>query len=256
MRPGQRAVTTVAALVLLAGCTASPAENPPSASPTAGSATTSPSAPSATPSSPSTSPEPSPTATLPTREADATAVRKGLVAAADLGRPWVQSEDPADRDEACPGTRSAVGRLTFRATARRNLTRGADELVNGASFQLATLPDLDATRVRAAWATDTRACRQYTDQDDYYVVGRVAGPTDVRGADEILLGRIERVYFDRGDDEPAYARQTLVARRDRVVATVTYSFLTTEADSEATNFSETTELLQTQLAKVAKAFAE
>jgi hypothetical protein len=240
-------------VLLLAGCTAAPAENPPSAS----SATPSPSAPVATPSSsPSTAPEPSPTATLPTREADATAVRKSLVAAADLGRPWVQSEDPPDRDEACPGTRSAVGRLTFRSTARRNLTRGADELVNGATFQLATLPDVNATKVRAAWATDTHACRQYTDQDDYYVVYRLAGPTDVPGADEILLGRIERVYFDRGDDEPAYARQTLVARRGRVVATVTYSFLTTEADPEATDFSETTELLQTQLAKAAKAFAE
>ena len=45
-----------------------------------------------------------------------------------------------------------------------------------------------------------------------------------------------------------------MARRGRVVATVTYRFLATEADSE-TNFSETTELLQTQLAKVAKAFA-
>ena len=61
--------------------------------------------------------------------------------------------------------------------------------------------------------------------------------------------------FDRGDDEPAYARHTLVARTGRVVATVTYSFLTSESDPDATDFTEATKLLQTQLAKAAHAFA-
>lgn len=108
--------------------------------------------------------------------------------------------------------------------------------------------------MRAAWDADTRACRQYTDTDDYYVVYRAAEPTAVNGADEVLLRRVERVYFDRGDDEPAYARHTLVARTGRVVATVTYSFLTSESDPDATDFTEATKLLQTQLAKAAQAF--
>jgi hypothetical protein len=199
---------------------------------------------------------PSPSATLPSRTADQAAVRQALITAGDLGQPWVQADSPADPEQACPGTRSAVARLAFRATARRDLTLGAGELVNGASVRLATLPDSGAAKVKAAWQTDTEACREHTDATDYYVVLREANPTSVRGADEILHRRVERVYFDRGDDEPAYARHTLVARRGRVVATVTYSFLTSEADPEATDFSDATELLQTQLAKVAKTFAE
>jgi hypothetical protein len=82
-----------------------------------------------------------------------------LVTAADLGKPWVQSDRPPDSDEACPGTQSAVARLAFRAAANRDLTRGAGELVNGANFQLASLPSPDAAKVRAAWDADTRACR-------------------------------------------------------------------------------------------------
>jgi hypothetical protein len=67
--------------------------------------------------------------------------------------------------------------------------------------------------------------------------------------------RVEQVYFDRGDDESAYARHTLVARTCRVVATVTYRFLISESDPDATDFTEATKLLRTQLAKAAHAFA-
>lgn len=248
-------VTTVTALVLLVGCTAAPAGEQSEVRPTVSSAATPTAARSATPSlSPSTSAEPSPSATLPTREADSTALREGLVAAADLGKPWVQTDSPPDSDDACPGTRSEVSRLSFRATARRDLTRGAGELINGATFQLATLPGSDASKVRTAWQTDTRACREHTDPYDYYVVYRVAGPTSVPGADEILLRRVERVYFDRGDDEPAYARHTLVTRSGRVVTTMTHTFLTSVADPDATDFTRTQKLLDVQLAKVAKEF--
>ncbi len=46
-----------------------------------------------------------------------------------------------------------------------------------------------------------------------------------------------------------------MARTGRVVATVIYSFLTSESDPDATDFTEATKLLQTQLAKAAHAFA-
>ena len=246
------AVTTSTALVLLVGCTGAPAGDAPPVAPATGSPRPT-AAPSATPSpGPSASIELAPSATLPSRETESSALRKALVTPADLGKPWVQVKSPPDNDEACPGTRSAVGRLAFRASARRDLTRGAGELVNHASFHLATLPGSDAAKVRIAWETDTRACREHTDPDDYYVVYHAAEPTAVRGADEVLLRRAEQVYFDRGDAEPAYARHTLVARRGRVVATVSYSFLTTEADPEATDFRRATELLQTQLSRAAK----
>ncbi len=259
MSRARLAATTLTALVLLVGCTASPAGDPPEVSPAASSPPIPTSASSATPSpspSPSPSTEASPTATLPSRKADSATVRKALVTAADLGKPWVQTDSPPDSDAACPGRRSAVDRLALRAAARRDLTRGAGELVNGATFRLATLPGPDAAKVQAAWESDTRACRQHTDTDDYYVVYRVVDAGPVRGADDVLIRRVERVYFDRGDDEPAYARHTLVARSGRVVVAVTHSFLTSESDPDAGDFSETTELLQTQLTKAAKAFAE
>jgi hypothetical protein len=191
------------------------------------------------------------------RGEDRAALQQALVSATDLGPPWVvvKGGPPSGAVEAgCPGKPSAVRRLTPVAEVRRDLTEGSGELINGASFGLATLRDTDGSAVRAAWQADTRACREFTDADDYYVVYRVAEPTAVRGADEVLLCRVERVYFDRGDDEPAYARHTLVARTGRVVATVTYSFLTSESDPDATDFSKATRLLQTQLTKAATTF--
>lgn len=259
MTPRRLAVTTMTALVLVVGCTAArdgnQPEEGPSASSTARPTSVSTAAPSPTASaSPSAPNEPTPSPTLPEVKADRAAVRQALVTAADLGKPWVEADGPAETDEACPGTRSAVARLAWRAEDRRGLTRGAGELVNGAIFGLATLPGADASKVRDAWRTDTGACREHTDPDDYYVVYRELEPTPVRGADEVVFRRIERVYFDRGDEEPAYARHTLVARSGRVVTTLTYSFLTSESDPEATDFSAATELLQTQLGKAASAF--
>jgi hypothetical protein len=264
MRPDRLAVPVVAALLLAVGCTAPAADAPPEVTPAASSPTQPSPLPSATPTpSPTASTAPSPSATTPAspRDPDTAGLRKALVTAADLGRPWVAVDTPPDTDEACPGEPSAVSRLPFRATARRDLTRGAGELVNGASFRLTGLAGVDAAEVRAAWAADTSACRQHTDGDDYYVDYRAVEPAEVRGAevrgaDEVLLRRVERVYFDRGDAEPAYARHTLVVRTGRVVATVTYSFLPAGSDPEAEDFGAATALLQTQLGKTAKALAE
>ena len=253
MRPGRLAVTSVTAVALLVGCTAAPGGDGPEVGSTVTPIPTATAASSSAPSSvPPSSTSPTPSTTLPSRSADAAALRRALVGPADLGKPWVPIDSPPDRDEACPGTPSAVSRLAIRADVRRDLTRGAGELVNGASFRLATLPGPDATAVRAAWASDTRACRQYTDPDGFYVVYDAAEPTAVRGADEVLLRRAERVYFDREDDEPAYARHTLVARTGRVVVTVVHSFLTAAGDPDATDFGPATDLLQTQLRKAAK----
>lgn len=253
MRPVRWAVATLTAL-LLVGCTAAPDDEPAPPTPVTGATPTPTAVPSRTP-SPSTTatPSPSPSATLPSREADSATLRKALVTSADLGKPWVQAGDPPAAEASCPRTRSALG---YRATARRDLNRGAGELINGATFWLATLPSTDAARVRAWWKADTQACPAYTDADDYYVVQRATKPAAVPGADEVLFARVERVFFDRGDDEPAYARRTLVARTGRVVATVTYSFLTTAADPDAADLSAATELLQTQLTKAAAALPE
>ena len=177
--------------------------------------------------------------------------------AADIGRPWVAAagDPPTDAPAtACPGRPSAVSRLPSAAGAGRSLTEGPGELINGATFRLATLRDTDGSAVRSAWKADTKACRTHTDASDFYVVYGLEGPTSARNADEILFSRAERIYFDRGDTEPAYARHTLVARTGRVVTAVSYTFLIEESDAEASNFTRARKLLDVQLDKVAANF--
>jgi hypothetical protein len=87
------------------------------------------------------------------------------------------------------------------------------------------------------------------------VVYRAAEPAAVNGADEVLPRRIEHVYFDRGDDEPAYAPADPGGPHRPGGRHRDYSFLTSESDPDATDFTEATKLLQTQLAKAAPAFA-
>ena len=100
----------------------------------------------------------------PDRREDRAALQQALVTAGDLGRPWVvvKGGPPSGAVEAaCPGKPSAVRKLTPVAEVRRDLTEGPGELVNGASFGLATLRDTNGSAVRAAWRADTKACREH-----------------------------------------------------------------------------------------------
>jgi hypothetical protein len=254
-----RGGAAAAMIGLLAACGGSPPESP--SQPAATSATSATVLPSATP-TPRRTPTPvvSPTVSqAPDRRQDRSRLQQALVTAEDLGRPWVVVEGgpPAGAVEpGCPGKPSAVRRLAAVADVRRDMTRGRGELVNGASFGLATLRDTDGSAVRAAWRADTRACREHTDASDFFVVYRLEGPSSARNADEILFSRAERIYFDRGDTEPAYARHTLVARTGRVVTTVSYTFLVTDSGGDTANFTQARKLLELQLAKVATGFEE
>ena len=251
--------TAAVVTVLIAACSGSPAGDP--SQPAAPSPTATTARPSATP-APAQSPTPTPTPTAsrtPDRREDRAALQQALVTPDDLGRPWVVVKDgpPAGAVEAgCPGKPSAVRRLDPVAEVRRDLTEGPGELVNGASFGLATLRDTDGSAVRAAWRVDTTACREHTDASDFFVVYRQEGPSSARNADEILFSRAERIYFDRGDAEPAYARHTVVARTGRVVTSVSYTFLVSDSSIETGNFGRTRKLLERQLAKVATGFKE
>jgi hypothetical protein len=245
--------------LLVVACGGAPADDTSRSATPSATSTTSP--PSATP-APKRSPTPTPSPTAsraPDRSEDRAALRQALVTADDLGRPWVVVEGgpPTGKVQAgCLGKPSAVRRLAPVAEVRRDLTEGPGELVNGASFGLATLRDTDGSALRAAWRADTRACREHIDASDFFVVYRQEGPSSARNADEILLSRAERIYFDRGDPEPAYARHTLVARTGRVVTTVSYTFLVSDADVETGDFTQARRLLERQLAKVAAGFDE
>jgi hypothetical protein len=258
MRPTVVAVgAVVVALALAAGCSGSAEQSPPSGAPWSTAVTppatgASPPETTATPGRTSASPRPT---RAPNRRRDQAAVSEALVSAKELGRPWVAGEPADNAEEACPGRRSALERLSFLGSGRRDLMEGRDELVNGVTFGLDTLPGEDASAVRTAWVADTKACREHTDAYDYYVVmSERRADTDI-DADEVLFSRVERVYFDKTQDQLAYARQVLIARTGRVITTVRYTFLTDDA-AEADDFSRTRRLLAVQLAQVAQEFAE
>src|SRR6187200_1065830 len=82
--------------------------------------------PEASASAPASTPSSSPAA--PTKSEDAAALKKAMVSAADLGKPWVVAKKVATTssktDEACPGQPSKVNMLTPVASLNRNLTEG------------------------------------------------------------------------------------------------------------------------------------
>jgi hypothetical protein len=255
MSRAQLAGTAAIVTVLIAACSGSPAGDPSQSAAPSPTATTA--RPSAT-TAPGRGPTPTSSRTSDRRD-DRAGLQQALVTADDLGRPWVvvKGGPPAGAVQAgCPGKPSAVRRLDPVAEVRRDLTEGPGELVNGASFGLATLRYPDGSAVRAAWRADTRACREHTDASDFFVVYRQEGPSSARNADEMLFSRVERIYFDRGDAEPAYARHTVVARTGRVVTSISYTFLVSESSAETGNFAPTRKLLERQLAKVATRFEE
>jgi hypothetical protein len=235
-----------AAVVILAGgagCGGS-TESPPAASPS-------------TSVSAATSPSPSPTA--PSKTEDTAGLTQAIVTAADLGRPWVQPEKvpgTGKASEACPGKPSATEDVATIASLRRDLTEGTGQGVNIGTFRLGTLPTEDAADLRAAYAKDNVTCETFTDASKLFAVYSEEGPTTADDADEILMSRAERIYYDKAHKKLAYARHTLVTRTGRLVTYVSYAFLTTKADPTAKDFTRAQKLLDTQLTKVAKEFAQ
>jgi hypothetical protein len=233
--------SAVLILVCAGGCGGSETPAPPEAS-TSGPAST-----------PSSSPAP------PTKAEDTAALKKAMVGAADLGKPWVVAKKVATTsnktDEACPGQPSTVETVTTVASQSRNLTEGKGLGVNIGTFWLSTLPTEDAGEVKAAYAADTEACRTFKDANKLYVVYSLEGPTSAKGADEVLFSRAERLYYDKAHKKLAYARHTVVARTGRVVTYVSYAFLTTKKDPGAKDFTRMSRLLGTQTAKVASTFS-
>ena len=243
---------TWAAVVILAGgagCGGT-AESPP---PQAASPSTAVSAPA----SPSPSPSPSPTA--PNKTEDAAALKQAVITPADLGKPWVEPKKVSSAgksSEACPGKPSAVEKVTRVASVRRDLTEGKGQGVSIGTFQLSTLPTEDAADLRAAYAKDNKTCRTFTYNNQLFVVFSEEGPTTADNADEILMSRAERIYYDKAHKKLAYARHTVVARTGRVVTYVSYAFLTPKADPTAKDFTPAQKLLDTQLTKVAEEFTQ
>jgi hypothetical protein len=236
--------TAAVLAVLAAGCGGSPTKAPPAASPTTAVSSAAPTTPTPTPPR--------------SKAEDTAALKRATVTAADLGKPWVEPKkvpSAGKAAEACPGKPTATRQVDTVASFRRDLTEGKGQGVNIGSFALRTLPTDDATDLKAAYAEDTAACKTFTDANKLFVVLTEEGPTSADNADEILMSRADRIYYDKAHKKLAYARHTVVARTGRVVTYVSYAFLTTKADPTAKDFTRTEKLLATQLAKVTKEFA-
>jgi hypothetical protein len=233
---------------VVAGCTPSPS-TPPTGPATTG----------ATPASQTSVVQPpstSPSAT--TKDEDAANLKKALVSAANLGKPWTQpkavSTAKGKKGEICPGHASAADKVSVTARAAANLTEGRGTGKNIASFGLTTLTDDSDTALVAAYAKDQRACADYQDGSGLFVLRSTEGPASVAGR-KLVTSWAERIYYDKSHTKLAYARHTLVARQSRVVTYLSYAFLTVKKDPRAKDFSTASRLLEVQLTKNARVFS-
>jgi hypothetical protein len=185
-------------------------------------------------------------------------LKKGLVTPRDLGAPWIQPKSvntSGTKGEICPGHKTATTKVLSKATAQANFTQGKGTGKNIATFRLATLPGADSGALKAAYATDQKACATFKDASGFYVVRSVEGPSAVTDADELVASWSERIYYDKSHKTLAYARHYLVARTDQLVTYVSYAFLATKKDPGAKDFTSASDLLAVQLEKNAKVFA-
>ena len=234
---------------VLAGCS-SEVSPPPT-----GVATSAPAPASQTSATPTPTLAPKP---KPTKAQDAAALKKALVGADDLGKPWVQpkkvSQVKGKKGEICPGRSSATDEVAVTAIARTDLTEGRGAGKNIATFSLSTLAADSGTAIRAAYAKDQRACARYQDGNGLFVVRSAEGPTSVAGT-EVIASWAERIYFDERHKKLAYARHTLVARDGRVATYLSYAFLTARADPDAEDFGRASRLLEIQLTRNTRVFS-
>jgi hypothetical protein len=189
---------------------------------------------------------------------DAAELKKGLVTSRDLGAPWIQPKSvttSGSKGEVCPGHKTATTNVLSGAAAQANFTEGKGAGKNIATFRLATLPGEDSSALKAAYATDQKACATFKDASGFYVVRSVEGPGSVTNAEELVTSWSERIYYDKSHKKLAYARHYLVVRTDQLVTYVSYAFLTTKKDPGAKDFTRASDLLATQLKKNAKVFA-
>src|SRR3954454_8897649 len=197
-----RVAVVIGSLVLscaLVGCT------PSAPVTTTGSASGAARPPSATsPALPSASSSPS----SPTKKEDAAKLKKALVTASDLGKPWTQPKTVATvkgkKGEICPGHTSAVDKVPTIAVAAASFTEGRGAGKNIASFSLTTLADVSDGTLAAAYAKDQKACAHYRDGSNFFVVRSIEGPTTVGGLHPVTAWA-ERIYYDRQHTRLAYA---------------------------------------------------
>jgi hypothetical protein len=205
------------------------------------------------------SPTPSPTPTLPPVATDKAAVKKAVVTAADLGKPWVEpkavnTQKQQEKGDLCPGQKSSKVLYKPRASEARRLTEGTKAGAAIGSFAVRTYGFGFEEKWRAAFEKAARGCKAYRSPEGTYVTTEiVASLPAVDGADEVLL-QIERIYADKTKKTLYYVRHYYEARSDRYVSSFELAYVQPKGDPTGKDTKKSAALLAEQVAKTRKTF--
>ncbi|HEX8002124.1 MAG TPA: hypothetical protein VF519_05465 [Mycobacteriales bacterium] len=207
---------------------------------------------------PSPSATPSPTPTLPPVASDEAAVKKVLVTAADLGKPWVVpakvNTTSTAKGELCPGKPNEQKRVPSRAFAKVSMTEGTKAGAAIASFEVRAFDPAKLDAYRDAFAAATKACAAYASLEKTYVTTEDVTAPAVAGTDW-AVARLERVYMDSSRKKLYYVRQTIKAGVGRGVVSLEHAFVQSAADPTGADFTRTAALLEKQVTKAGTTFA-
>jgi hypothetical protein len=211
------------------------------------------SSPKATP-----SPTPSPTPTLPPVAEDTANLKKALVTAADIGKPWVTpksvNKTATKKGDYCPGHKDDFSRVATRADVDVSMTEGTKTGADIASFEVVTYDPAKLDAWRAGFAATITDCAAFTSPEKLWVTTEAmpAVPA-VEGCDEVL-GRTQHIYADKTKKTLYYVRQDLRCRIGRVVIAFELAFIQPKSDPTGADTTKSVSLVSKQVAKVRSTF--
>lgn len=204
-------------------------------------------------------PTPTPKATADPKQ-DKKILATALVTADDLGKPWVKpktvNSNSTKKGELCPGKPRETKYLEAVALERADYTEGTKEGAAIATFSVWTLQPGKEAGLTESVRQAEKACKSYSEGTSglFTTVTSGFGPKSMAGADEVV-GRIERIYYDKKHTQLAFVRHIFYARSGRVVNGIGHAFLMPKSDPLGEDFSKAEAMLKKQLAKSTKAFS-
>lgn len=112
-----------------------------------------------------------------------------------------------------------------------------------------TLPSVtDATELKAAYAQDLEACRDYKVDDQTYIVMTPEGVSSTPSAEEVVTSFSVHRYSDKAHKKLQTVGQYAYVRTGRVVASVVINTLPAKENDQGRDFGEVGALAEKQLA--------
>lgn len=202
---------------------------------------------------------PSPTPTLPSVASDKALVKKAVVTAADLGKPWVtpkavSTAKQKQKGDLCPGQPNARTLHKPRARAELDHTKGSKAGAAIGSFSVRTYEPGERQAWLDALEKTHRGCTAWTSLEKLHVTLEVvATPPAVPGADEVVV-HIERIYADKTKKTLYYVRHYYEAWTTRVVSSFELAYIQPKSDPTGKDLTTSSELFAKQVAKTRETF--